>query len=150
MAGMSLWGPGSEVGDQAPFPPQQSFMNPMMPGTPGGYGNPFATPAPSEFTQLRSPTMFGPYGQSPLGGPLGGGVAPRNSFMSGLGGYGLGGMNDQNRMSSFSLATTANPFGGGAAAAGPPLVPNENSNPGDDEVLGVLRRYLATQDLMTV
>lgn len=47
----------------------------------------------------------------------------------------------QNRpLSTFSLATTVNPFAG----------PNMNPNPTDDELFTALRNYLSTQDLMTV
>jgi hypothetical protein len=49
------------------------------------------------------------------------------------------------RMSSYSLATTANPL-----QAAIPLQPSEDAEPSDAEVLGVLRRYLAQQDLMSV
>ena len=133
MAGMSMWGPGSEMGDpamgggggggmmypQQPFgyggqPPP--FMYPMMTGQSGGggYGSPFASPAPSDYA-LRPPTMFG---QQPGGqGPYGGG-APRNSVMSGLGGY-AGSQPGQpqpsrgppSRLSSYSLATQGYPDG---------------------------------------
>ncbi|KAF5368190.1 hypothetical protein D9757_011309 [Collybiopsis confluens] len=49
---------------------------------------------------------------------------------------------DMRPMSSFSLATTANPF----ASTGP----SQNPNPSDDELFSALRSYLGTQDLMTV
>ena len=49
------------------------------------------------------------------------------------------------RMSTFSLATTANPLQTSA-----PLEPSEDPSPEDGEVLSVLRRYLAQQDLMSV
>ena len=73
---------------------------------------------------------------------IGASLAPRNSSMSlGMPQFPPA----QTRMSSFSLATTANPLGSGA-----PPVPSSNPSPSDDEVLGVLRRYLASQDLMSV
>jgi chitin synthase len=50
----------------------------------------------------------------------------------------------QQRMSTFSLATTVNPFAGG------PSTPSSNPNPSDEELFTALRQYLATQDLMTV
>ncbi|KAL0581503.1 hypothetical protein V5O48_000561 [Marasmius crinis-equi] len=50
----------------------------------------------------------------------------------------------QQRMSTFSLATTVNPFAGG------PSTPSSNPNPSDDELFTALRQYLSTQDLMTV
>ncbi len=52
----------------------------------------------------------------------------------------MGGGGD-NRMSTFSLATTVNPFASG---------PSNNPNPSDEELVNALRHYLSTQDLMTV
>lgn len=46
----------------------------------------------------------------------------------------------QRPMSTFSLATTVNPFAG----------PSNSTNPTDDELFNALRNYLSTQDLMTV
>lgn len=140
-------------------------MHPMMTGMSGQMQmhNPFDSPgAPgSEIGSLRPPTFYPPYASSPLGmnmgmplmppqpphPGMGGGMmgmgAPRNTVFSNLGGMaappGL-----PTRMSTFSLATTANPLGAA------PLLPNETANPGDEEVLSVLRRYLASQDLMSV
>jgi chitin synthase len=39
------------------------------------------------------------------------------------------------------MATTVNPLGGG---------PSQSTNPTDEELLAVLRHYLASQDLFTV
>ena len=47
----------------------------------------------------------------------------------------------QRPMSTFSLATTANPFAS---------TPSQSTDPTDEELLQVLRIYLSTQDLMTV
>ncbi|KAK0190305.1 glycosyltransferase family 2 protein [Armillaria mellea] len=74
-----------------------------------------------------------------LGGSLGGGSQSGHS-----GGFGpptlpFGG-GDQRPTSTFSLATTVNPFAG----------PSNNPNPSDEELIGALRNYLSTQDLMTV
>ncbi|EIW76465.1 glycosyltransferase family 2 protein [Coniophora puteana RWD-64-598 SS2] len=56
-------------------------------------------------------------------------------------GAGMGGEGGGARpMSTFSMATTVNPFAG----------PNMNENPTDDELFLALRIYLSTQDLMTV
>ncbi|OCB87192.1 chitin synthase [Sanghuangporus baumii] len=44
-------------------------------------------------------------------------------------------------VSTFSLATTTNPFASG---------PSMNENPSDDELFSALQQYLLTQDLMTV
>ncbi|KAF8505142.1 hypothetical protein JB92DRAFT_3122667 [Gautieria morchelliformis] len=46
----------------------------------------------------------------------------------------------QQRMSTFSMATSFSPFAG----------PSQSTDPTDEEVLGVLRHYLSTQDPMTV
>jgi chitin synthase len=46
----------------------------------------------------------------------------------------------QRPMSTFSMATSVNPFAG----------PSMNPNPTDDELFNALRTYLSTQDLMTV
>jgi chitin synthase len=171
MAGMSMWGAGSEYGG-APHElahqqqMTQPFMYPMMTGmsmpqsmphpasmygSPAGYA--YGSPLPSDYG-LRPQTMFGPYGSQ---------NAPRNSVMTNLGAMGM----DPNRMSSYSLATTAqqvppNPFAGGTpgtpgslgvgarTGASEPLMVDEKEDPTDDEVVAVLKRYLAQQDLMSV
>lgn len=46
----------------------------------------------------------------------------------------------QRPLSTFSLATTVNPF----------LGPSNSTNPTDEELINSLRNYLSTQDLMTV
>lgn len=46
----------------------------------------------------------------------------------------------QPRMSTFSLATSVNPFAG----------PSNSTDPTDEELTQALRNYLSTQDLMTV
>jgi chitin synthase len=132
MAGMSMWGGGSVYDGGMGY---NQPMN-MPPPHAGMYGNPFDSPA-SEHASLRPHTLFPPSG---LGMGMG---APRNSVMSGLGGYGM----PQTRMSSYSLATTANPLGGGPPL---PLIPNGDPKPSDEEVMSVLQRYLAQQDLMSV
>ncbi|EJU06309.1 hypothetical protein DACRYDRAFT_19523 [Dacryopinax primogenitus] len=87
-------------------------------------------------------------------------TAPRNSVMTNLNNFGggspsvfgagpsmsmLGGpLSGPRPMSTFSMATTANPF-----ASSPGMV-EPNPNPSDEQLLDVLRSYLATQDLMTV
>lgn len=84
---------------------------------------------------------------------------PRNTVMTNLNMFGGGGMgggsgsfsgappsampnlgSGQQRMSTFSMATTVNPFVG----------PSQSTDPSDEELLSVLRHYLSTQDLMTV
>ena len=127
MAGLSMWGSGSNY--------DPGLIQPMLTGP---IRNPFESPR-SEHASFRAPTFYPPYAQPMLG--MG---APRNSVMSGLGSFGnLGGL--PNRMSTFSLATTANPRG-----VGPPPTRDDDPNPSDDHILDVLRRYLSLQDLMTM
>ena len=144
MAGLSMWGPGSEYGGPTASP----YAQPIQPMH-TGQGNPFDSPAMSEYNSLRPPSMF-PYQTgypSPSMNPMDHGPAPRNSVMSGLNTFASGGPALQNRFSSYSLATTANPFGGTGGA--PPAVDDERT-PSDDKVLDILKRYLASQDLMSM
>jgi len=86
-------------------------------------------------------------------------AVPRNTVMSGLNMFGsggsvngsqagglppslppLGGGIQQRPMSTFSMATSVNPFAG----------PSLNPNPSNEELFNALRTYLSTQDLMTV
>lgn len=114
---------GSDYGGQMPMAmPPMGYQNTgsvygMMPPGAGGPRN-----------TMMSTNMYGNFGGSQSGGfggplpsvpPIGGGQRP---------------------MSSFSLATTVNPFAG----------PSMNPNPSDDELFTALRNYLSTQDLMTV
>ena len=46
----------------------------------------------------------------------------------------------QRPMSTFSMATSVNPFAG----------PSMNPNPSDKDLVTALRQYLSTQDLMTL
>lgn len=104
-------------------------------------------------------------GMGPMGYPntasmygMGMPAGPRNTVMTNLNMYG-GGMGGspgsfsgappsampnlgagQQRMSTFSMATSVNPFAG----------PSQSTDPSDEELLSVLRHYLSTQDLMTV
>lgn len=130
---MPFGGPGSVVGGGSefghgdfmggmqqhgmPFPSTNSMYGMGMGGVPRGSVmnmNMFATPATSG-SQL---------------GYAGGGMMPPQPPM------GMG----QQRMSTFSLATSVNPFAG----------PSMNPNPTDDELFNALRMYLSTQDLMSV
>ena len=86
---------------------------------------------------------------------------PRNTMMTNYnmfgGGMGMGGMSpapsvtgvapvgpsmgmQQRPMSTFSMATSVNPFAG----------PSMSTDPSDEELTQALRNYLSTQDLMTV
>ncbi|KAG7097579.1 hypothetical protein E1B28_004916 [Marasmius oreades] len=85
--------------------------------------------------------MLGNFGMMPTGGSFGG----SQSGHSMTGGFAPPTMPAaQQRMSTFSLATTVNPFAGG------PSTPSSNPNPSDEELFTALRQYLSTQDLMTV
>jgi chitin synthase len=92
-----------------------------------GMGMPPAGPRNSVATNLN---MFGGGRGSAYGG-------------NGAGEFGAIGAH-QRPMSTFSMATTANPFASQAALV------SEKSDPTDEELLEVLRHYLGTQDLMTV
>ncbi|KAH9482104.1 Chitin synthase 6 [Psilocybe cubensis] len=91
----------------------------------------------------------GAIGGGGLGGGAGGGGGGGSVSGSQSGhGHGLGGgampptlPQTLNRpMSTFSMATSVNPFAG----------PSLNPNPSDDELFSALRNYLSTQDLMSV
>jgi chitin synthase len=122
---MQMMSPGY-FNPHAPFHPQQPGMNP------------FDSP------QSERGHSFYPPQQQPHHPGMG---APRNTVMSNLAGMAgpTGGGMPNPRMSTFSLATTANPL-----QASAPLEPNDDPAPEDGEVLSVLRRYLAQQDLMSV
>ena len=122
-------GPGSVVGGGGSEFGHGDFMG--MQQTPG------MMPFPS------SNSVYGMGGMGMgMGGPMFGGASGQGSQ---VGGYPPmmppqpTGMR-QNRMSTFSLATSVNPFAG----------PSMNPNPSDDELFNALRNYLSTQDLMTV
>lgn len=100
------------------------------------------------------PSMAFPATQSMYGMGMSGAGAPMaNMGMFGGSGQGAGGSQagfsasmvppmgmQQRPMSTFSLATSVNPFAG----------PSMNPNPSDDELINALRNYLSTQDLMSV
>ncbi|KAI5116392.1 hypothetical protein M0805_005329 [Coniferiporia weirii] len=106
-------GPGSHAGSDYGG---GNFMPPM--GPPPGFAN---------TASLYGMGMMHTGSQS---GGFGGGMMPPMPPM---------GM-QQRPMSTFSLATTMNPFAG----------PNLNENPSDSELFNALRAYLSTQDLMTI
>jgi chitin synthase len=139
-------GPGSEMYHQIPGQspgPGPAYFNPMAPyAHPYGQMNPFDSPGSgSDRGSMRAPSFYPPYPAPPSnhGQQHPGMGAPGNTVMSGLAGMA------NPRMSSYSLATTANPL-----QAAIPLEPTDDPEPSDTEVLGVLRRYLAQQDLMSV
>lgn len=123
----------------APVMPPSRVGTPQLPAMPfmplgGGMGS---IAGGSEFGGMPQMAFTGT--PSIYGVPIPSG--PRNTVMSmytpGLG----GGMNQpMGRMSTFSMATAANPFAN----------PSESTDPTNEELLDVLRHYLATQDLMSV
>ncbi|THH06648.1 hypothetical protein EW145_g3945 [Phellinidium pouzarii] len=104
-------GPGSHAGSDYGG---NHFMPPM--GPPLGFANPASMYG---MGMMNSGSQIGGFGMAPPMAPMG---------------------MQQRPMSSFSLATTMNPFAG----------PNMNENPTDTELFNALRAYLSTQDLMTV
>ncbi len=133
MAGLSQWGAGSAYGG-GPVP----IHNPFMAATPAGsdYGG-----MANNYMGVNNPYMMG------VAGP------PRNSVMTGLNDYNGGNMQQQPQrpqtlarpISTFSFATTANPFSNNAT---PPA--NQSEDPTDDEIVQMVSDYLSTRDLMTV
>ncbi|KAI0940344.1 hypothetical protein AcV5_001478 [Taiwanofungus camphoratus] len=124
--------------------PQLPFTSTGGPGSVTGsdYGH-MAMPGPMGYQHTASV-----YGMMP--------TAPRNTIMTNLNMLG-GDMNAsgsqlgfapppgppptmQRPMSTFSLATSVNPFAG----------PSMNPDPSDDDLVNALRNFLSTQDLMTV
>lgn len=82
------------------------------------------------------------FNQNPFGGGMAPGMGNMSSGQSIAGGPppSMGGGMAQPRMSTFSLATSVNPFAG----------PSNSTDPTDEELTQALRNYLSTQDLMTV
>jgi chitin synthase len=77
-------------------------------------------------------------GLNMFGGPItGGGMSPSQSAAGTLP---PSAAVSQRPLSTFSLATSVNPFAG----------PSLNPDPSDEELFQALRNYLSTQDLMTV
>ncbi|KAI0782569.1 glycosyltransferase family 2 protein [Abortiporus biennis] len=117
-------GPGSVVGSDYGGMPMQ--MAPPMPYQTTGsvYG---MMPNAPRNTVMTNMNMFG-------GGNMSGSQMGAPSIAQG--GMGM----EQRPMSTFSLATSVNPFAG----------PSMNPDPSDDDLINALRNYLSTQDLMTV
>ena len=143
----------SQYGGAPSALPQQQFGTPQLPqmpflpmgGGPGSVtgGSDYGGMPPMGFANTTS--MYG----------MGMTAGPRNTVMTSpnmLGGGGSGSFSGappsampnmnlgQQRMSTFSMATSVNPFAG----------PSQSTDPTDEELLGVLRHYLSTQDLMSV
>ncbi|KZT06449.1 glycosyltransferase family 2 protein [Laetiporus sulphureus 93-53] len=135
----------SNLSQYAGQPVMSQYSLPQMPLRPGSVaGSDFRYPSmPASMPYQHTGSM---YGAMPM--------APRNTVMTNLNMFGGDGdmsgsqsgfapptMSMAHRpMSTFSLATSVNPFAG----------PSLNPNPNDDELFNALRTYLSTQDLMTV
>lgn len=133
-------------------PPQIPFM--PLGGGPGSVtGSDYGHMPMAMIPQMGYQNTGSMYGMMPPN------AVPRNTVMSGMNMFGsggsmsgsqagglppilppLGGGLQQRPMSSFSMATSVNPFAG----------PSMNPNPSDEELFNALRNYLSTQDLMTV
>jgi chitin synthase len=134
-----------------------SYGPPQIPFMPLGGGPGSATG--SDFGHMPMP-MMPPMGYQNTGsmyGMIPPQAVPHNTIMSGMNMLGSGGSLNGSQagavppslpplgggirpMSSFSMATSVNPFAG----------PSMNPNPSDEELFNALRNYLSTQDLMTV
>jgi len=145
----------SHIGAQPQLPSYGASQLPFMPvgGGPGSV-------AGSDYGHLPPMAMIPQLGYQNTGSVFGmvpPNAVPRNTVMSGMNMLGSGGsMNGSvaggvppslpplggglRPMSSFSMATSVNPFAG----------PSMNPNPSDEELFNALRNYLSTQDLMTV
>ncbi|TEB20895.1 hypothetical protein FA13DRAFT_1800569 [Coprinellus micaceus] len=130
-------GPGSDAGSiYGGIPPQAAMMGYQNTGS--VYGMPMMPP---RNTMMSNMNMFGGGGGGMMGSVGGGGSSQQ-------GGMGMGmpmapfaaAQGGQRPMSTFSMATSVNPFAG----------PSMNANPTDEELFNALRNYLSTQDLMSV
>jgi len=128
---------------------------PQLPFMPFGGGS--GSPAGSDYgggvgvpmAQMNTGSMYGMMPPGPMGMPMNPMVSNMmGGSFSGSQTGGFGGMPpsipalgaQQRPISTFSLATTVNPFAG----------PSNSTNPTNDELINALRNYLSTQDLMTV
>jgi chitin synthase len=110
------------------------YMSPFA-GPPSAHGSDFGTGAP----------------QSAMGSfmsPMGGFAAPSVPSVYGMPAASLNPFGAR-PLSTFSLATTVNPFAATGSAGGV-VAPSMNPSPTDDDLVAALRSYLSTQDLMSV
>ena len=138
VAGLSMWGVGSNYGDMA-MPP------PLHPHLTGG-SNPFDSPAgmmpPMSMGYPPMPNMYGLPGPPSMGAMSAGHYAlplpqrpsmmPPPPVLS-------------HRASMYSVAASI-----AARPKGPIPSPSQNSSPSDGEIVTMARKYLASQDLMTL
>lgn len=158
-----------------PHPDPQTFGSPLLPPQRYGIANPFDSPIGSDYGSPVQAPLMPPMGYL---SPQMGITAPRNSVMSNLAGmagpdprpempnrvssyssfiqpmpdYGsvanLPYPGHPNRMSTWSLATMANPFQ--PPGRGPAPQVDNSFSPSDEVILDKLRHYMRSQDLMTV
>lgn len=149
-ANLSARGPASVHSHFGGQPPMSQFGMPQLPFMPfaGGPGS----VAGSDFGAQMG--MVAPMGYQNSGSMYGMmPTAPRNTVMTNMNMFGGGDLTgsqsgfappppvgEARPMSTFSLATTVNPFAG----------PSMNPDPTDDDLVNALRNYLSTQDLMSV
>ena len=128
--------------------PQLPFM-PFAggPGSVAGSDYGHMMTMPPQLPQMGYQNTGSMYGMMPPA------MAPRNTMMTGMNMFDGGSIHgsqsgamppvqslNQRPMSTFSMATSVNPFAG----------PSMNPNPTDEDLFNALRNYLSTQDLMTV
>jgi chitin synthase len=142
----------SQYGQQPQMAQYAASQLPFMPfaGGPGSvHGSDYGGQMPMAPMAYQptggSMSMFGVMPQHtgsmyamPTGPMMGMGMYGQDGSQSGFGG--VPPSLNQRPMSTFSMATSVNPFAG----------PSQNANPTDDELFNALRMYLSTQDLMTV
>ncbi|PPQ74695.1 hypothetical protein CVT26_007605 [Gymnopilus dilepis] len=132
-----------------PQMPMSQFGLPQIPLLPFGTG-PGSVAGGSDYGHMPMAAMA-PMGYQNTGsmyGMMPPTLAPMMTGMSMFGGggsingsqTGAAALPEHRPMSTFSMATSVNPFAG----------PSMNPNPTDDELFNALRTYLSTQDLMTV
>jgi chitin synthase len=145
----------SHIGTQPQMPSYGPPQIPFMPlgGGPGSVtGSDYGQMPMSMIPQMRYQNKGSMYGMMPPN------AVSRNTVMSSMNMFGGsmngsqvgavppslpplgGGILQQRPMSSFSMATSVNPFAG----------PSMNPSPSDEELFNALRNHLSTQDLMSV
>ncbi|KAF5363873.1 hypothetical protein D9756_000062 [Leucocoprinus leucothites] len=140
---MSQYGGGLP---QIPFMPPFGGTPSVTGGSDYGGGVPHSMPMMPALGYQNTGSMYG----MPLGmnmGMMGSGSIHGSQAAGGFGGMPpppsmntLGGAGQQRPMSTFSFATSVNPF----------ATPSMSENPTDEELFQALRNYLSTQDLMSV
>ena len=148
-AARSLRPAGSNPSLYAAAQPQMpSYGLPQLPFMPFG-GGPGSIMGSDYAAQMPMAQPMGYQATGSMYGMMPG--APRNTVMTNLNMFGGDGSQggfapppqigmDTRPMSTFSLATSVNPFAG----------PSMNPDPTDEDLVTALRNYLSTQDLMTV